>query len=62
MIEQDYEFSCPYCGVDLSVRLEPCGGKKQKFVQDCETCCKPIQIEVHFDRGEVTLFSAGAEE
>lgn len=62
MIEQDYEFSCPYCGVNLSIRLEPCGGKRQKFVQDCEVCCRPIQIEVQFDQGEILSFSAQADD
>ncbi len=62
MIEQDYSFSCPYCGVELSVRLDASGGRRQQFVQDCETCCKPIQIEVRFDGKEVTYFSADADD
>lgn len=62
MIEQDYPFSCPYCGVDLSVRLEPGGGRKQAFVQDCEVCCRPIQIQVEFSQGEVESFSAGTDD
>ncbi len=58
VIEQDHTFLCPYCGEDLSARLDPSGGRRQKFVQDCEVCCKPIQIEVHFAGDEVTFFSA----
>ncbi len=58
MIEQDYPFNCPFCGEELSVRLDPSGGRRQKFVQDCEVCCKPIQIEVHLKDGEVDFFSA----
>lgn len=60
MIERDYDFQCPYCGVDLSVRLDRTGGKSQQFVQDCETCCRPIQITVEFENGEVSSFSAEA--
>ena len=60
MIEEDYEFSCPYCGVTLSVRLESCAGSKQRFIQDCEVCCRPIQIEVRFEGKEITHFSAEA--
>lgn len=62
MIEQDYSFSCPYCGVELSVKLDASGGRKQKFIQDCEVCCKPIQIEVGFEGGEVVSFSADVSE
>ena len=58
MIEQDYPFSCPHCGEELSVRLEPNGGRKQRFIQDCEVCCRPIQIAVELKGGEVVDFSA----
>ena len=57
MIERDYFFDCPFCGEALSVRLDPSGGSRQKFVQDCEVCCKPIQIEAHLKAGEVEFFS-----
>ena len=62
MLEQDYPFTCPHCGVDLSARLDVNGGQEQSYVQDCEICCKSIQIEVRFDGDEVEYFSAQAEE
>ena len=62
MIEEDYSFSCPYCGVGLSTRLDKSGGSKQRFVQDCEVCCRPIQIEVGFKGDEIIHFSADVEE
>ena len=58
MIEQDYSFECPYCGEELSVRLDRSAGKRQEFVQDCEVCCKPVQIKVQFAGEEVAEFSA----
>ena len=60
MIEEDYSFSCPHCGADLNVRLEVSGGRAQQFVQDCEVCCRPIQIEVRFEGEEISYFSAAA--
>lgn len=62
MIEQDYSFLCPYCGEELNVHLDLSEIKQQKFVQDCEVCCKPIQIEVRFEKGEVVQFSAEATD
>ena len=63
MIEHDYFFGCPYCGEELSARLDASGGSKQKFIQDCEVCCRPIQIEVQFgDEGEVEFFTAQGED
>ena len=62
MIEEDYEFECPYCCESNSVRLEASGGSKQSFVQDCTVCCKPIQIKVRFQDDEVVEFSAESQD
>ena len=62
MIEEDHSFICPHCGVELSAQVEPGGGRKQNFIQDCEVCCRPIQIRVEFQGGEITEFSAEAAE
>jgi len=61
MVEEDYFFACPCCGEELSIRLDPSGGRKQRFIQDCEICCRPMEIEVQFQGGEVDYFSAVAE-
>jgi len=58
MIENDYEFSCPYCGEKLSVRIDITGGERQAFVHDCEVCCRPIQIQFELEAHEVLNFSA----
>ena len=62
MIEPDYDFECPYCGVENSIRLDATGGRKQLFVQDCAVCCKPIQIYVEFENSEVAHFSADRQD
>ena len=36
------------------------GGKKQKFVHDCEVCCHPILIKVEVD--EKGIVNASAEK
>ena len=58
MIEEDCDFDCPYCGDQNSVRLEATAGKKQSFIQDCVTCCKPIQIRTEFNNDTRIEFSA----
>ena len=62
MIENDYEFACPHCGVNLSVRLDVTGGPKLGFTQDCETCCRPIKIRIEFEADDVVSFSAEPED
>lgn len=61
MLEKDHEFSCPHCGEGLSVRLDPSGGRKQDFVQDCEICCRPIRVTVTLERDQVLDFHAEQE-
>jgi transcription elongation factor Elf1 len=48
MLSNDPElFSCPYCGSDNYLSADPSGGRRQKFVVDCEICCQPIAIELN---------------
>ncbi len=62
MLENDFEFECPYCGEGLAVRLDATAGQKQDFIHDCEVCCKPIHIRLAFEDDEVVDFSAEAED
>lgn len=32
----------------------------QKYIEDCEICCNPLEIEVTFEDGELTSFIAGS--
>ena len=36
--------TCPYCGEDVEIYLEP--DVTGSFVQDCEVCCNPWQVQV----------------
>lgn len=41
--------TCPYCGEDVEIYLEP--DVTGSFVQDCEVCCNPWRVRV-VGRGE----------
>ena len=43
-----------------TVRVDLTGGRKQKFVYDCEVCCHPILIKVEAD--ESGIINASAEK
>lgn len=53
----EYFFQCPYCWEEISMLLDPSTGS-QKYVEDCEVCCNPIEIIAFFEEGEVTSFQA----
>ena len=51
---------CPYCGEDIEISLDPGGGEAQQYVEDCEICCQPWQVNVHYDvegRAEVSAIA-----
>ena len=45
-IELEEIFHCPYCGSANFLTIDYSGGNKQEFVNDCETCCKPMLINI----------------
>ena len=39
---------CPYCGEPVDLLVDPGGGSKQEYVEDCEVCCRPWQVVLTF--------------
>jgi hypothetical protein len=31
---------------------------KQSYVEDCEVCCNPLQIQLEIEEGEIVYFEA----
>ena len=42
---QEQSISCPYCGEQISVLLEP-SAENQDYIEDCQVCCCPILFSV----------------
>ena len=38
--------SCPYCGAPNEIEIDPSGGKRQDYEEDCQVCCRPWQVRV----------------
>ena len=51
----EYFFQCPYCWEEISMLLEK-SDQTQSYIEDCEVCCQPIQIEYQF-RDEIKTFT-----
>lgn len=43
------EVSCPYCGEEGEIAIDPVGGDTQEYVEDCEICCQPWSVRVMLD-------------
>jgi transcription elongation factor Elf1 len=55
----EHEFLCPYCGQSISMVLD-LSVSPQTYVEDCEVCCKPIEIHYTVEEDELATFSANA--
>ena len=53
----DADVVCPYCGETVSITLDPGGGSHQEYVEDCEVCCRPWQVHVHYDQDGLAIVS-----
>jgi cysteine-rich CPXCG protein len=39
---------CPYCGEINEIGLDPGGGRRQEYVEDCQICCRPWRVRVTY--------------
>ena len=53
----EHFFICPFCWQHISMLLDTTINK-QLFIEDCEVCCNPIEINVEFIDKELTSFNA----
>ena len=47
--DRDAVVECPYCGEEIEMTLDPGSGEHQEYVEDCEVCCQPWQVTVHYE-------------
>ena len=47
--DTEAEVICPYCGEVVEIGLDPGNGAAQEYVEDCQVCCRPWQVHVHYD-------------
>ncbi|MEM5564152.1 CPXCG motif-containing cysteine-rich protein [Psychroserpens sp. AS72] len=54
---QEYFFQCPYCWESISMLIDV-SQTYQKYIEDCEICCNPIQLEISAENHEISSFDA----
>lgn len=53
---------CPYCGEWIELLLDLSAGS-QSYVEDCQVCCRPIQIDLICDSdGELAELRARRDD
>lgn len=42
-------YQCAGCGEWNDTAVDECAGSRQEYVEDCQVCCKPNLLRVHWD-------------
>jgi len=50
-------FTCPHCGERISMQLD-LSSDFQRYIEDCEVCCNPIEISYQAEDGRLVSFRA----
>jgi len=53
----EHFFDCPYCWEHISMVLDP-SEEESDYIEDCEVCCRPIEILFRFEDDSLIRFEA----
>ena len=49
-------YGCAFCGEENDLTVDPSGGRRQTFTEDCTVCCRPNLITLTLDEeGDVEV-------
>jgi len=54
---EEYFFQCPYCWEEISMLVDV-SVPQQSYIEDCEVCCNPIQLNVTTDGSAIEYLEA----
>ena len=50
-------FCCPYCGESITILID-LSVDSQTYIEDCEVCCRPMEIRYKVRDGDLEDFAA----
>lgn len=57
---EELNLTCPYCRQAITILLDTGIIGYETIVDDCEVCCRPIEINYSVEDGKVTSFNYNA--
>ena len=51
-MEEEAGIVCPFCGQRFGIVIDTSQGS-QRFVTDCEVCCRPLEVSAECEPGEI---------
>ena len=61
MGEIEHFFYCPYCGENISMLID-LNYNNQFYTEDCEVCCRPIEIDFTAADGAIESWKASRSD
>ena len=59
-LQEIVETNCPYCGEAIQLLVD-CSVPYQEYIEDCQVCCKPIEIRANAGREGIPDLSDRSE-
>ena len=53
----EHFFTCPYCWERISIILDS-SQEDSDYTEDCEVCCRPIELKFKFSEENLVSFEA----
>ena len=53
----EHFFTCPYCWEQISMILDS-SEEESDYIEDCEVCCRPIELQFRFSGERLVQFEA----
>lgn len=61
-VEEVRTIQCPYCGENIDILID-CSVMNQKYIEDCQVCCRPILFDVRISaEGDLVVMVAHENE
>ena len=57
----EYFFQCPYCWEEISMLIDY-SQSTQRYIEDCEVCCNPIQLSLKIKDQQIINFNTESIE
>ena len=59
-LEFEKKFKCPYCLAPISMLFDLSENGQQIYIEDCEVCCRPIQVRFMVHNHKIESFAREA--
>jgi hypothetical protein len=57
---ESVNLECPYCGEPIELLVD-CSEDQQRYIEDCQVCCRPIDVAVSIDSDGLPIVNVTTE-